>query len=129
MYHEKLNIPKVNDEYMYGKNDLFSLVLILKHMLREEEFRLLMSELSYEIDILTGKLQTITISKVLEEMGFLIILKKYQIYRSSNMKNKNLLKYFIIIIISIMVGAFGLYYGIQKFDLFSNTVINKQKKK
>lgn len=70
VYHEKLNIPKVNDEYMYGKNDLFALVLILKRMLREEEFRLLMSELSYEIDILTGKLQTITISKVLEEMGF-----------------------------------------------------------
>lgn len=45
------------------------------------------------------------------------------------MKNKNLLKYFIIIIISIMVGAFGLYYGIQKFDLFSNTVINKTEKK
>ena len=44
------------------------------------------------------------------------------------MKNKNLLKYFIIIIISIMVGAFGLYYGIQKFDLFSNTVINKTEK-
>lgn len=69
-YHEKLNIPQKDNEFIYGKNDLFALVLILKHMLREEEFRLLMSELSYEIDVLTGKLETITISKIIEEMGF-----------------------------------------------------------
>ena len=33
-YHNLLKIPQVNDEYIYGKNDLFAIVLILKQMLR-----------------------------------------------------------------------------------------------
>ena len=39
-------------------------------MTLEEEFRLLVSELSYELDILAGKLHTISVNKVLEIMGF-----------------------------------------------------------
>ncbi len=69
-YHEELNIPKVNDEYIYGKNDLFSVIIIMKYMLRDEEFRLLVRELSYEIDILAGRLHTIPITKVLDKIGF-----------------------------------------------------------
>ena len=30
IYHKKLNIFKMDDEYIYGKNDLFALVIILK---------------------------------------------------------------------------------------------------
>ena len=33
IYHEKLRIPKEDNEYIYGKNDLFSLVIILKELL------------------------------------------------------------------------------------------------
>ncbi len=69
-YHELLNIPRMNGEYVSGKNDLFSLVIILKKLLSDNDFSLLVSELSYEIDFLSGKLQTIKIDKVLYAMGF-----------------------------------------------------------
>lgn len=69
-YHMFLNIPRTDGEYIYGKDDLFALVIILKQLLREEDFTLLINELSYEIDILSGKLQTITVDKVLDRMGF-----------------------------------------------------------
>ena len=69
-YHESLKIPKMNGEYIYGKNDLFSLIIILKNLLSESDFNLLVNELSYEIDFLSGKLSTIKIDKVLDVMGF-----------------------------------------------------------
>ena len=46
------------------------LIIILKRLLRPDEFRLLVSEFSYELDILAGKLHTISVNKVLETMGF-----------------------------------------------------------
>ena len=69
-YHESLKIPKMNGEYIYGKNDLFSLIIILKQLLSESDFNMLVNEMSYEIDFLSGKLQTIKIDKVLDTMGF-----------------------------------------------------------
>lgn len=70
MYHSMLEIPKFEDEYIYGLNDLFSLIIILKSVLRQEDFNNCINEISYEIDILEGKLHTISISKVLDRMGF-----------------------------------------------------------
>lgn len=69
-YHDGLDIPTTDGEYIYGKDDLFALIIILKQLLRPEEFRLLINELSYEIDILCGKLKVINIGKVLDIMGF-----------------------------------------------------------
>lgn len=69
-YHDGLDIPTTDGEYIYGKDDLFALIIILKQLLRPEEFRLLINELSYEIDILCGKLKVINIWKVLDTMGF-----------------------------------------------------------
>lgn len=69
-YHNFLKIPITDGEYIYGKNDLFSLVIILKYMLREEEFTLLINELAYETSILEGRLKIIKIDKVLDQMGF-----------------------------------------------------------
>lgn len=69
-YHDGLDIPTTDGEYIYGKDDLFALIIILKQLLRPEEFRLLINELSYEIDILCGKLKVISIGKVLDTMGF-----------------------------------------------------------
>ena len=70
IYHEKLRIPKEDNEYIYGKNDLFSLVIILKELLSNEQFRDLMSELSYEIDIISGKVSVISIESILKKIGF-----------------------------------------------------------
>lgn len=69
-YQQMLYIPKYEGEYIYGKNDLFAVIIILKQLLDEDSFTLLINEISYEIDSLAGKLETIKIDKVLHEMGF-----------------------------------------------------------
>lgn len=69
-YHKLLYIPINNEEYIYGKNDLFSLVIILKTLLDPDNFNLFINEIGYELDRLSGKLNVIKIEKVLHEMGF-----------------------------------------------------------
>ncbi len=69
-YHQLLNIPKVDGEYVYGKNDFFSVIIIMKHLLTKEEFRLLIYEIGYEIDLLDGKVSSIPLSKILHRVGF-----------------------------------------------------------
>jgi len=69
-YHELLNIPKTNGEYIYGINDLFALIIILKRMLRKDDFHTMMQEISYEIEYLEGRLHSIKIDKILDKMGF-----------------------------------------------------------
>ena len=69
-YHAQLRIPKMNDEYVYGKDDLFAIIIILKQLLRKDDFFLLMSELEFEIHILSDRLKVIDVEKVLDKMGF-----------------------------------------------------------
>ena len=75
-YHRYLNIPIMDGEYIYGKDDLFALVIILKQLLREDDFVLFMNEMSYEISILEGRLHSISINKVLDKIGFPTNYKK-----------------------------------------------------
>lgn len=69
-YHELLGIPKTNGEYVYGINDLFSLIIILRQLLRNDDFRIMLKEISYELDYLEGRIKSISIGKVLDRMGF-----------------------------------------------------------
>ena len=70
-YHTMLQIElNEEDEYIYGKRDLFALILILKSMLSADDFKMLMNELLYEFDSLEGKLKSISIDVVLRKMGF-----------------------------------------------------------
>lgn len=69
-YHELLNIPKTNGEFIYGINDLFALIIILKRLLRKDDFHIMLNEISYELDYLNGRLHSISIGKVLDKMGF-----------------------------------------------------------
>jgi len=69
-YHRMLNIPVTDGEYIYGKNDLFALIIIMKQMLSDDEFRLMVYEIGYELDILDGKVNTIPQNKILDKMGF-----------------------------------------------------------
>ena len=69
-YHEEINIPKMDGEYIYGKNDLFAVIIIFKILLNEKNFRLMMKEIEYEIELLDGKIDTIEIDRVLDRMGF-----------------------------------------------------------
>ena len=69
-FHLQLGIPKVDDEYIYGKNDIFALLIILKELLTADDFKMMMSEICYEIDKLSRKLKVIDVNKVLFRMGF-----------------------------------------------------------
>ena len=69
-FHELLGIPKVEDEYIYGKRDIFALIIILKELLTADDFKMMMNEINYEIDWLKSKLKSIPIKKVLYRMGF-----------------------------------------------------------
>ena len=69
-FHAELDIPKVDDEYIYGKHDIFALIIILKHMLTYSDFKMMMNEIDYEIDWLSSKLKSIDVQKVLYRMGF-----------------------------------------------------------
>lgn len=69
-YHDLLNVPKMNGEYIYGINDLFALIIILKRLLRRDDFHIMLNEISYELDYLNGRLHSISIGKVLDKMGF-----------------------------------------------------------
>ena len=68
-YHEKLNIPIMDDEYIYGKNDIFSVLIIMKYILRKDDFRMLMKEIEYEIEKLDGAVDSIPVEKILDRMG------------------------------------------------------------
>jgi len=69
IYHEQLNIPKMDDEYIYGKNDIFSILIVLKFLLREDDFRLMMKEIEYELEALDGRVDSIPIEKIMDRMG------------------------------------------------------------
>ena len=43
-YHRLLNIPIMDNEYIYGKNDLFSVVIMMKSMIKKDEFDLFEKE-------------------------------------------------------------------------------------
>lgn len=69
-YHTLLGIDQIENEYVYGKNDLFALLIIMKQMLTEKEFVDLVNETSYEIDILDGIVDTVPLDTILNKIGF-----------------------------------------------------------
>ena len=70
IYHDLLHIEKIDDEFIYGKNDLFALIIILKQLLSEVEVKNLVIEIDRTIQNLDYNLHSIEISKVLDRMGF-----------------------------------------------------------
>lgn len=70
IYHDLLHIEKIDDEFIYGKNDLFALIIILKQLLSEVELKNLVIEIDRTIQNLDYNLHSIEISKVLDRMGF-----------------------------------------------------------
>ena len=70
IYHSMLGIPKTDGEYIYGKNDNFALVIMMKHLLTDVEFKNMMNEIKHALDNLEYNLKTIEIGKILDRMGF-----------------------------------------------------------
>lgn len=69
-YHRLLKIDITNDEYVYGKNDVFALIIIMKEMLKPDEFKNLVLEIKHNVSNLEMNLSSISINKVLDRMGF-----------------------------------------------------------
>ena len=59
----------MDDEYIYGKNDIFAVLIIMKFLLRDADFRTMMREIEYEIEKLDGAIDSIPIEKILDRMG------------------------------------------------------------
>lgn len=70
IYHKILNIQRDEEGYIYGKNDLFALIIIMKQMLLKEEFKNMTFELDNIVQTLNYNLTSIKIDKVLNQMGF-----------------------------------------------------------
>lgn len=70
-YHELLNIS-LDEEgiYKYGKNDLFSLVIMLKRLLRKKEFEELIEEIKKEVEELDEIVDTVSLESILNKIGF-----------------------------------------------------------
>ena len=69
-YHELLDIPKDDEGYIYGKNDLFSLIIILKQMLSKREFRELIDEINREVVLLDKFINVVPLETILNRIGF-----------------------------------------------------------
>lgn len=70
IYHRMLGINKMDGKYVYGKNDLFALIIIIKQLIKPNEFKNLVLEIDRTLQHLEYNLNTITIVKVLDRMGF-----------------------------------------------------------
>lgn len=76
VYHQLLKIPKEDGEYTKGKNDVFALIIIMKQMLTEEDFKNMTIEIDNVIQTLNYNLNTISIDVVLDRMGFTLNWKE-----------------------------------------------------
>ncbi|MBO5349604.1 MAG: Abi family protein [Clostridia bacterium] len=75
-YHKNLSLNKSDNKLTYATRDLFSIVIILKILLEEVEFKEYYNKVIINIDLLKDNLKTINIDKVLNKMGFPINYKK-----------------------------------------------------
>jgi abortive infection bacteriophage resistance protein len=69
VYHRKLNIESTDDEYLFGKNDIFALIIIMKELLSKGEFRDIINEISYEVDVLEGKIKSVNFNEIINAVG------------------------------------------------------------
>ena len=69
-YHEMLNIPSDDEGYIYGKNDLFSLVIMLKVLLRKEDFDVMTDEIKREVELLDEAINVVPLDTILNRIGF-----------------------------------------------------------
>ena len=69
-FHLMLNIKKENDEYINGKNDIFSLIIIMKQMLTKENFEDMLNKIEELFTEFDDNVNSIKLSKLYKYMGF-----------------------------------------------------------
>lgn len=70
IYHRLLNIPTMNEEYIYGKNDIYAVIIMLKQVLNESDFVDFINEVEYELCLLDGRVEIVAQEKILDRLGF-----------------------------------------------------------
>jgi abortive infection bacteriophage resistance protein len=68
--HDKLNIPRKNNQYTKGKQDLFSIVIALRYLISKEDFKLFKQELMHLIRNVLKNCSHISQQVLYSEMGF-----------------------------------------------------------
>ena len=68
--HQKLGIAQKGSQYVYGKKDLFSVVIAFRYLLPKEEFIIFKRELGRQIEKYLKQSQRINEIKLLGIMGF-----------------------------------------------------------
>lgn len=70
LLHKKLGIPRKKNLYQYGKNDLFAVVISLRYLISDIEFKVFRRDLSRSIRNTLAKCPHLTEEQLLQEMGF-----------------------------------------------------------
>ena len=68
--HKKLQLPRKRDQYIIGKNDLFAIVIALRYLISNEDFRHFKAELKDRIHTVLKACPHITRETLLSRMGF-----------------------------------------------------------
>ena len=76
-----MGIAKRGNQYVYGKRDLFSVVIAFRYLLQKEDFHTFKSMLGKTIDRFIASTTHVTYQELLREMGFPGNWKKISSYR------------------------------------------------
>mgnify|MGYP003458791242 FL=1 len=81
LLHKKLQITQNNNHYVYGKQDLFAVVIALRYLINNDEFRLFKTALSKLIKTVIKQCPHLTEKQLLDNMGFPANWDKISRYR------------------------------------------------
>ena len=70
LLHQKLQIIQNNNHYVYGKQDLFAVVIALRYLINNDEFRLFKTALSKLIKTVIKQCPHLTEKQLLDNMRF-----------------------------------------------------------
>lgn len=70
LLHEKLSIPKNGSKYRYGKNDLFSVVIVFRYLLPKEDFISFKNEMIHILNDYEKQKLNLERNVLFEYMGF-----------------------------------------------------------
>ena len=70
LLHKKLQISQKNGNYLYGKQDLFAVVIALRYLISAEDFKIFKSGLTKLINKVLKQCPHLTRKQLLSEMGF-----------------------------------------------------------
>ncbi len=81
LLHQKLQIQRVHNHYVYGKQDLFAVVIALRYLISNDEFKQFKAALSKLIKSVLKQCPHLTEQQLLDHMGFPANWDKISRYR------------------------------------------------